>query len=66
MNDFRLAILFYRDALMMASVLIVLLLTVLNIWGTSIISTFTSDTEVIQIADSCLIFLTIELFFDMM
>ena len=43
MNDSRLAILFYRDALALAFILIVLLLTLLNLFGTQIISSFTSN-----------------------
>ena len=66
MNDSKLATLFYKDAMLLASILIVMLLTVLNIWGSSIISSFTSDTEVIRIADSSFIFLTVLLLFDML
>ena len=38
----------------------------LNLFATSIISSFTSDPEVVQVADSCFLFWTIELFFDLM
>ena len=51
MNDSRLAILFFRDALLLALALITLLMGLLNL--------LTSDALVIEIADSCLIFLTL-------
>lgn len=43
MNDSRLAILFYRDAVMLAFALISILLVILYLLGPTIISSFTSD-----------------------
>ena len=65
MGDYRLALKFYRDALIIATSLIIIIQVLLITLRHEFISLFTQDESVFIVASDCLVFLALELIFDM-
>lgn len=65
MGDHKLALKFYRDAMIISGVVILSILSFILIFRRGLIEIFTDDVGVINVGINVLVFLSIELLFDM-